>query len=299
MSMKKYILCLAAVVLLGGGGYGLHQYLASSATGGGEYRNFTNTFEADKETQAALTAYENGKAKPAKILKPATTSDKSIFLYFEGLPDYPLTESIVDDLEKAKGTAAFFAEGQNALDDEETMKLLQKKGCLIGNYTWLGRPNFEKFEPQRAIETMCKTQKAIKLMGGTEPSYFKAINTKYTDDLLKEIGACGLIYAVESTITVKKGEIKSQSDAEALVKKLKPGDFIAFEIRRPLDIRVKEQGKFDEKPAIDKKPTIKDDAKTEEVKKDTTAQQIKWLIAALTDAGYDLRDLKYAKSVAS
>ncbi len=294
MSMKKYILCLAAVLVLGGGGYGLHQYLASSASGG-EYRNFTNTFEADKETKAALAAYESGKAKPAKILKPVRTSDKSIFLYFEGLPDYPLTEKIVDDLEKTKGTAAFFAEGQNALDDEETMKLLQKKGCLVGNYTWLGRSSFEKLEPERAIESMCKTQKAIKLMGGKEPAYFKAINTEYTDELLKEIGACGLSYAAESTLTVKKGELKSKSDAEAIVKKLKPGDLVAFEVRRPLDIRVKEQGKYDEKPAIDKKPTIKDDTKKEAAKKDTTAEQIHWLIEALTEAGYDLRDLQYAK----
>lgn len=296
MRIRNWILCLAAVITIGGGGYGLHQYLASSARGS-EYREFNATFEAEKETQEALELYKNGKAKPATILKPADSSSKVVYLYFCGLPDRPMTEKIVDLLEKKKGTAAFFAEGQNAMDEEEVMKLLHKKGHLLGNYTWLGRPSFEKVEAEEAIRSLCKTQKAIKLMGGDSPLYFKAPNTQYTDELLKEAGACGLRYAVESTLTIKRGQLKSASDAEEVVKKIKPGNFIAFEINRPLDIRAQEQGKYDEKPAIDKKPTIKDDSKKEEVAKDTTVQQIEWLVEALTEEGYTLQDLKRAVGV--
>ena len=294
MRIRTYLIGLVLVVAIGGGGYGLHQYLASSARGS-EYREFHATFEAEKETQEALDRYKNGKAKPAAVLKPADSTSKVVYLYFCGLPDRPMAERIVDLLEKQKGTAAFFVEGQNVMDEEETMKLLHKKGHLLGNYTWLGRPAFEKVEAEEAIRSLCQTQKAIKLMGGDSPIYFKAPNTQYTDELLKEAGACGLRYGVESTLTIKRGQLKSASDAEEVVKKIKPGNFIAFEINRPLDIRAQEAGKSDDKPAIDKKPTIKDDPKKEETPKDTTVQQIEWLVEALSEEGYTLQDLKQAK----
>lgn len=293
MRIRNWILCLAAAVAIGGGGYGLHRYLASSAQGS-EYREFTATFEADKETKEALDRYQSGKYKPAQLLKPGSSDSKVVYVYFCGLPDRPLAERIVDILEKKEGTAAFFVEGQNAMDEEEVMKLLHKKGHLLGNYTWLGRPSFEKLDTEEALRSLCLTQKAIRLMGGDTPTYFKAPNTKYTDEVLKEAGAAGLRYVVESTLTIKRGQLKSRSDAEEIAKKIKPGNILAFEINRPLDIRVKEQGKYDEKPAIDKKPTVKDDITKEEVKKDTTAQQIEWLIESLTEEGYKLQDLKYA-----
>lgn len=294
MGIKTALLCVAAAVILGGGGYGLHHYLASEASGS-SYRDFSESTFATEEIEKALTAYKENKNQTATVLKPIRTEDKSVYLYFCGLPDRPLTEKIVDVLEKEKGTAAFFVEGQNAMDEEETMKLIHKKGHLLGNYTWLGRPSFEKVGPENAIVSLVKTQKAISLMGGETPLYFKAPQTKYTESLLAEIGASGLRYAVESSVTVKRGQLKSASDAEELVKNVKNGDLIAFEINRPLDIKTYEKGKSDEKPAIDKKPTIKDDNKVETVTKDTTAEEIAWLVEALDEAGFTLRDLTYLK----
>lgn len=295
MHIRMYLIGLALVAAVGGGGYGLHHYLASSAQGS-EYREFHATFEAEKETQEALAAYNKGQVKPAALLKPADSTSKVVYLYFCGLPDRPMAERITDLLEKHKGTAAFFVEGQNALDEEETIKLLHKKGHLLGNYTWLGRPSFEQTDPEEAIRSLCKAQKAIALMGGERPLYFKAPNTRYTEELLKEAGAAGLWYGVESTLTIKRGQLQSAADAEEVVKKIKPGNFIAFEINRPLDIRAQEAGKSDDKPAIDKKPTIKENPKTEEAAKDTTIQQVEWLIEALAEEGYALQDLKQAKS---
>ena len=296
MGMKTTLLCIAAAVILGGGGYGIHHYLVSEASGSA-YRDFSESTFASEDIEKAVAAYKDNQALAATVLKPVRTEDKTVYLYFCGLPDRPLTEKIVDVLDKEKATAAFFVEGQNAMDEEETMKLIHKKGHLLGNYTWLGRPSFEKLEADRAIASVVKTQKAISLMGGEVPLYFKAPQTKYTDDLLKEIGASGLRYAVESSVTVKRGQLKSASDAEELVKKVKNGDLIAFAINRPLDIKTYEKGKSDEKPAIDKKPTIKDDNKVENVTKDTTAEEITWLIEALDEAGFTLRDLNYVKSM--
>ncbi len=214
-----------------------------------------------------------------------------MYLYFCGLPDRPSIERITDLLEKENWTAVFFAEGQNALDEEEGMKVLQKRGQVMGNYTWLGRPQFEKMEPEAALSSICLTQKAIHRMEGSYPIYFKAPNTKYTDQLLKELGAAGISYAVESSLTIRRGQIQSAKDAEEIVKKIKPGSFIAFEVNRSLEIKVREAGDYDEKPAIDKKPTIKDEDYTKQPKKASLAEEVCWLLDAIKEAGYDVKEL--------
>lgn len=290
MGIKTYALCFLAAAVIAGGGYGVHRYLASSAQSEQYVTDLSTSFEADKETKDALALYKKDSCPKAKILKPAG-GGSDMYLYFSGLPDRPSIEKITDKLEEERWTAVFFAEGQNALDEEEGMKVLQKKGQVMGNYTWLGRPQFETMEPEAALSSICRTQKAIKLMEGSTPIYFKAPNTKYTDQLLKELGAAGISYAVESSLTIRRGQIKSADDAKEIVKKIKPGSFIAFEVNRSLEIKIREAGAYDEKPAIDKKPTIKDEDFTKEPKTASLAEQVLWLLDAIKEAGYDVKEL--------
>lgn len=63
-------------------------------------------------------------------------------------------------------------------------------------------------------------------------------------------------------------------------------------MNRPLDIKVKEQGAYDEKPAIDKKPTIKDSDFTDRPVPRDMAEEVSWLIDALKKDGYELRSLE-------
>ena len=99
-------------------------------------------------------------------------------------------------------------------------------------------------------------------------------------------------YALESSVTIRRGQLKSASDAKEIVKKLKPGSIIAFEVNRPLDIKVKEQGAYDEKPAIDKKPTIKDSDFIDRPVPRDMAEEVSWLIGALKEEGYELKGLE-------
>ena len=290
MGIKTCAICFLAAALIGGGAYGVHRYLASSAESEQYVTDLSSSFNADKETAEALALYQKDSAPRAKILKPSG-GGKAMYLYFCGLPDRPSIEKITDCLEEENWKAVFFAEGQNALDEEEGMKVLQKRGQVMGNYTWLGRPKFETMGEEAALSSICRTQKAIHLMEGSYPLYFKAPNTKYTDRLLKELGAAGISYAVESTLTIRRGEIKSLADAEALVKKIKPGSFIAFEVNRSLDIKTHEAGDYDEKPAIDKKPTVKDEEYINQPKTAALAEEVEWLLHALKAAGYEVKSL--------
>ena len=292
MRIKTIGILVIAAAVIGGGGYGLHHYLASSAQSEAYVTDLSSGFSADREIKDALTLYQKDSCPKARILKPPGGEEKRMYLFFSGLPDRPMIEKLTDLLEKEKSEAAFFAEGQNVLDEEQGMKVLHKQAALIGNYTWLGRPRFEMMKPEAAIASVVKTQQAIHLMEGSTPLYFKAPNTKYTDDLLKVLGACGVKYAVESSITIRRGQLKSASDAKEIVKKLKSGSIIAFEVNRPLDIKVKEQGAYDEKPAIDKKPTIKDSDFIDRPAPHDMAEEVSWLIDALKEAGYELGGLE-------
>lgn len=218
MRIKTIGILVIAAAVIGGGGYGLHHYLASSAQSEAYVTDLSSGFSADREIKDALTLYQKDSCPKARILKPPGGEEKRMYLFFSGLPDRPMIEKLTDLLEKEKSEAAFFAEGQNVLDEEQGMKVLHKKGALIGNYTWLGRPRFETMKPEAAIASVAKTQKAIHLMEGSTPLYFKAPNTKYTDDLLKILGACGVKYALESSVTIRRGQLKSASDAKEIVK---------------------------------------------------------------------------------
>lgn len=292
MRSKTIGICVAVLLVAGAGGYGVHRYLAERALPGAYTSDFTAAFQAEEETAEALALYRSGKAVPAKVLRPPVGEGKTVYLYLAGLPDRAASEKVVDMLEKEEVPCAWFVEGQNAADEEETMKLLHKKGFLLGNYTWLGNPAFDKLGPEEAVSSLAKTQKAVHLTAQQMPEYFKAPRTSYTEDVLKEAGAAGLSYVVESNVTIRRGDITSKEKAEALVKTIRPGSFIAFEVNRPVSEKAYESGKYDERPAIDKKPTIKDRPVEEDKKSISLAQQLQWLIEALKEEGMEFRNLE-------
>ena len=55
MGIKTTLLCVAAVLVLGGGGYGIHHYLASKASGS-EYRDFSESTFAAEDIEKAMAA---------------------------------------------------------------------------------------------------------------------------------------------------------------------------------------------------------------------------------------------------
>ena len=63
-------------------------------------------------------------------------------------------------------------------------------------------------------------------------------------------------------------------------------------MNRPLDIKVKEQGAYNEKPAIDKKPTIRDSDFIDRPAPRDMAEEVSWLIGALKEEGYELKGLE-------
>lgn len=293
MGKKFWIFLLVLVLLAGGGFYAWHRHALSVSEENRDVQDLSNLYEAGEETEKAVNQFhKHPEANKAKVIHPLADTGNHVYLYFDGLPDRAMTEEILKVLDKKDAKAAFFVEGQNAGDSPETMKEIAKNRQIIGNYTWLGRPSLEKLDEEKAIRSLLRTQKAVDALTGKSPSFFRAPRTEYTDTLLEEAGAAGLSYAVLSNVTVRRGTLVDEEAARKLAADVKPGSLIAFEINKPLDIRAREPGKSDERPAIDKKPTIKDsDYKEKAEQKDHTAQEVEWLITALEDEGFALLPL--------
>jgi len=293
MGKKFWSILLLLVFLAGGGFYAWHRHAISASEGGRDVQDLSNLYVAEEETNAAVSRFrKDPEAKKARIIRPLSDTEKHVYLCFDGLPDRAMTEEILKVLDRKDAKAAFFVEGQNAGDSPETMKEIVKHKQVIGNYTWLGRPSFEKLDEEKAIRSLVRTQKAVDVLTGRSPSFFRAPRTEYTDTLLEEAGAAGLSYAVLSNVIVRRGEMSDEAAAEKLAAGVKNGSLVAFEINKPLDIRARETGKSDERPAIDMKPTIRDgDYREKTEKKDHTAEEVERLITALENEGFGLYSL--------
>lgn len=293
MGKKFWMVLLVLVFLAGGGFYAWHRHALSVSEENRDVQDLSNLYEAEEETEKAVNQFRKDPgAKKARIIHPLSDTGNHVYLYFDGLPDRAMTEKILKVLDKKEAKAAFFVEGQNAGDSPETMKEIFKHRQMIGNYTWLGRSSLEKLDEEKAIRSLLRTQKAVDTLTGKSPSFFRAPRTEYTDTLLEEAGAAGLSYAVLSNVTVRRGDLADEEAARKLAAGVKPGSLIAFEINRPLDIRAREPGKSDERPAIDKKPTIRDgDYKKKTERKDHTAEEVERLVSALEEEGFTLLSL--------
>ena len=84
MRIKTIGILVIAAAVIGGGGYGLHQYLASSAQSEAYVTDLSSGFSADREIKDALTLYQKDSCPKARILKPPGGEEKRMYLFFSG-----------------------------------------------------------------------------------------------------------------------------------------------------------------------------------------------------------------------
>ena len=218
------------------------------------FRDYSKEYQATEEIAVALQASEN--AEPALVIaKHKGEQAKKIALTFDGMADRGTMEGILSTLQKYKFTGTFFLEGQNAARDANLVALIAKGGFPIGNYGFVGTAKEEQFTKDKLVSDLCKAQKALQITGGSKPILFKLPQTVYDNGLLKAAKACGLDYAIASTVFIPMNKIQNETDAEKFVGALQPGSIVSLRLGIPADIK-QETGKTDDKPAIDKKPSL-------------------------------------------
>ena len=221
--------------------------------------DLSKNYEAVEEIQEALKKRQETDIMPAEVITTLKDGTPRVAIVFDGMTDYPTTAKILDVLKKHNAEAVFFLEGENAADVPAVIKLINDAGQGIGNYTYVGLAAVEKSSTERQLQEMCRTQKVITMNNPSAPTLFRAPRSVYTDDLLKSVRAAGLEYAVKENVRFKPGTLHNQEEANAYAASIANGSIVAVACNRPVEKLVTDPLAVNEKPAVDMKPTIKED----------------------------------------
>jgi len=221
--------------------------------------DLTHNYLAEDEIREATEKRQAADIKPAEVITTLQDGTTRVAIVFDGLPDRPLAARLLDVLAKHKADAVFFVEGENVVDEPETMKLIRSAGQEIGNYTYVGLSAMEKRPVEEQLRELCRTQKAVTMNDPLKPTLFRAPRTVYSDDLLKSVRAAGLEYAVKESVRFQPGNIHNQTEADAYAASVINGSIIAIPVNHPVEQKADDRVVREEKPAVDMKPTIKDD----------------------------------------
>lgn len=293
------------------------------------YANVTDlndSYKADKEIEEALKKLQEGNIEPAEVIthlnpeqvasgfllsKDAVmrmgnkTADnlgngvelpKVITLTYDGMPNPTTTKRLLKVLEDNKTRATFFVEGGNAAQHKESIEDIDKRGQDIGNYTYIGLAKLDKVPIKNVVKELCKTQKVLKVTSNQSVDMFKAPSTKYSIELLKVAKACGLGKAVKTDIFVNINGLKSEAEAEAFLKSVPAGSIISIVVGKPIEIIVQKESQIDERPAFDKRPTVKIKEKTN-TKTIDVVEATKNLVAACKKLNVELVPVRNMRSV--
>lgn len=283
--MKKIIVCLlvcfcAAAVYLFYSGF----FIEKTAGDYNRLRDLTVAYNADKEIVDANQKLQSAPAN-AKLIAAVQTGGRSCALTLDGMADAATTDKLLDVLAKYNAKSTFFVEGINAAAEPKTAVAIIRGGQRIGNYTFVGIAHAEKISQKKLIKEICMTQKVLKVTTDFYPTLFKANSTNYTDMVLKSVNACGLSAAVRSAVVAAPDEVKNQAAADAIIKRLRPGQILSLQLGIPADIKP-EKGKTDDRPAIDKQPGLESLPKS--VPHVSPAEALERLLIALRQQQYTI-----------
>ena len=296
--MRKWLIILAVLaVVLGGAFFYMRSELLQSEAGGEDITDLDAMYEASEEIKAAQQKLSEGGLEPAEVVTTLQDGSKKIAIVFDGLPNRPDTARIVDSLKKHDAAAVFFAEGQNAADQPETVKIIKDAGIEMGNYTFVGMASFQKVPQDAQISSICRTQKVLNGLTGITPALFRAPHTDYTDPLLIVLRACGIGHAVKSNASLKRGSLHTDAEADAFVATLKPGSILSVMTNSPVYALAMDTGKTNQTPAEDKKPNITDEKPLPEIQPAPLPEEVELLLAALERAGWKMEPVGGFRSI--
>ncbi len=287
-----------AAIFIGMAGYAYHFYNNDSIHAG-DYANVPDlsaAYTADAEIAAAKKKLADPDLQPATVVTHNVDSKKQLALTFDGLPRKATLDRLLDVLDKHHVEATFFAEGGNAAADKSLIEAINDKGQSFGNYTFIGMAKLDKEPAEEAIKQLCMAQKVFNITSNFSPELFKAPKTNYDVPLLKIAAACGLKSAVKSDVYLNIDTLTSEAEAQKQVQALKPGSIVSVVIGRPVEYFTQKQGKIDERPAIDKKPSL-ELGKQPKVKHEDVVEATDRFLTACEKQGVKIVSLKNMRTV--
>lgn len=229
---------------------------------------------------------------PAEVITRSSGDVRQVAVVFDGLPERPLASRLLEVLQRHHVPAVFFVEGQNAVHQPETIRLIRAAGQEIGNYTYVGIRGAEKLPTKRLLAELCRTQHCLGIQMQEVPCLFRAPHTVYTDSLLRAVHAAGLTYAVKENVRHTAGTFREERDAAAFAAAVPAGSILAIGLSQPVDVKEASSEEIEERPAVDKKPTIKDPPSAQSAGPPAdAADELEWMLTAFEAAGIEVRSI--------
>lgn len=185
------------------------------------------------------------------VVSAAEVSQRKVSIVILGLAYSSQMEQICTILKENDIPAALIVDGMSAAEDSDTVKLFDREGFEIGNYT-LRAERYMNEQPEEEIaKSYAHAQSILKTITGKEAKYCAANATKMDSHVLHAAYAAGLRTAVEPSSYITDISFPTFGAAMGYVAGLKSGEIIAIKVGDSLDETEYEPFEQDMRPATD------------------------------------------------
>lgn len=247
--------------------------------------------EAEDHSVEEVVAKLNAGVEPAALYESVYSQQRVVSVVLEGFTSEENMRALADAAAQQNIPVVFFLSYVDVSDYPDTAKYIAGKGCDLGNYGLNGEKVMQQNTVEQNAKAFYQTQNAILLAAERVPSLFRCNGSEYTDEVLRVAAASGLKAGVQPNTFLNHRSFSSYGSALNYVRKLSRGSIISIKLGQELDSD--EYGdvgsKLDEKPAIDKQPSITNetlfgsgDAYS------NTLNVFNWLMQALSEEEYQV-----------
>lgn len=156
----------------------------------------TSTKPASTEPAPSEPATEHGTTRPPREDLPKST-DKLVCFTFDDGPYAPVTNRILDTLERYNGKATFFVVGDRAKTYEKQIKRAHDMGCEIGTHTY-SHTNLTKLSVPQMQEEIKKSCDVISSITGEEVKILRPPEGATNDTVKANVGMPMVLWSVDS-----------------------------------------------------------------------------------------------------
>lgn len=229
--------------------------------------------------QSALKQLEETDGE-CDVASAAKVSQRKVSIVILGLTNSSLMEQICGVLKENGIPAVLIVDGMSAAEDSDTVKLFDREGFEIGNYTLRAERYMNEQSEEEIATSYAHAQTILKTITGKDAKYCAANATKLDSHVLHAAYAAGLKTAVEPSSYIADTSFPTFNAAMGYVTGLEAGEIIAIKVGDALDEIEYEPFEQDERPATDFDDAT--DEPEEEAEKNTDiVMTVQYLLEAL------------------
>lgn len=232
---------------------------------------------------------------PATIYEKSNLYDKAVSVVFEGFADEETMMRLADLLEENDIDSVMFLPGVEIETRPDLSKYIIQRGIEIGNYGLSGEEGLASSSVTRIARQIYLGNEYVKQAVNKQPNYFMANRSEYTEDMLKVVNAADLDGVVKPSRYLNYKSFVSLEQATDYASDNMRGEIFSFRLSGELnETEVLTTREEDERPAIDKQPTITDEETEEESDEDLpdVVEVVGWFLEACVANNVEIISLK-------